>query len=119
MASSSGSILACSAHVRQLFRDTIAQLEPKDGPNGPPESMTLARDVADALDRFSLWAGNLGALLPLTSRLSLDQRLADAPETSERICEVLDDLGEAVSDCKSTQHPFLTMIEPAVRYHMC
>ncbi|KLU83002.1 hypothetical protein MAPG_02069 [Magnaporthiopsis poae ATCC 64411] len=98
MASSSGSILACSSHVRQLFRDTIAQLEPKGGPNGPSQSMTLARDVTDALDRFGLWAGNLGALLPLTSRLSLDRRLADAPETSERICEVLDDLGEAVSD---------------------
>lgn len=81
--------------------------------------MILARDVTDALDRFSLWAGNLGALLPSTSRLSLDQRLSDAPETGGRICEVLDDLGEAVSDCTLTHQSLLTMIEPAVRHHMC
>lgn len=104
MASPLGSISARSARVRQLFRDAIAQLEPKDGPNFPnrhdpsPSQNILARDVLDALDRFSLWAGNLGALLPSTSRLSLDQRLSDAPETSERICEVLEELGEATSD---------------------
>ncbi|KAL8379409.1 hypothetical protein RB599_009001 [Gaeumannomyces hyphopodioides] len=91
MASSLGSISARSAHVRQLFRNAIAQLGPKGGPSfshrhdpGPSQNI-LARDVTDALDRFSLWAGNLGALLPSTSRLSLDQRLSDAPETSERI----------------------------------
>lgn len=102
-------ISSCSRHVRQLFRDAIAELERRPSPHfqnhhdlsaSPRANDTKAIDVNDALERFTLWAGNTGALLSPTSRLSLDSRLAAAPETLDRVCEVLNDLADAIADCK-------------------
>jgi hypothetical protein len=64
----------------------------------PPE--TRASEVIDILERFTLWAGNLGALLSPQSKLSLDARLSDAPEIREWISEQLKDLQEAIDDCE-------------------
>jgi hypothetical protein len=113
MVSSLESISGRSSRVRQLFQDLIAHLKQQQRheatPNGRgfgstneglSHALALAQDITDSLERFTLWAGNLGALLAPTARLSLDHRLSDAPETSERICEVLDDLAEAISECK-------------------
>ncbi|KAI0381384.1 hypothetical protein F5Y04DRAFT_255358 [Hypomontagnella monticulosa] len=54
--------------------------------------------IDDILDRYLLWAGNLGALHLPTSRLSLDQRLLPNPEIRDEICDFLDDLQEAIDD---------------------
>ncbi|KAI1385762.1 uncharacterized protein F4822DRAFT_354088 [Hypoxylon trugodes] len=54
--------------------------------------------IEDIIDRYSLWTGNLGALHSPKSKLSLDQRLTNAPEVRDQICEFLDDLQEAVDD---------------------
>lgn len=89
--------------------DAIAELERRPSPHfqnhhdlsaSPRANDTKAIDVNDALERFTLWAGNTGALLSPTSRLSLDSRLAAAPETLDRVCEVLNDLADAIADCK-------------------
>ncbi|KAI6254965.1 hypothetical protein MCOR19_008531 [Pyricularia oryzae] len=102
-------ISSCSRHVCQLFRDAIAELERRPRPHfqnhydlsaSPRANDTKAIDVNDALERSKLWAGNTGALLSPTSRLSLDSRLAAAPETLDRVCEVLNDLADAIADCK-------------------
>lgn len=91
------SISARSQHVRQRLQEAVNKKSLLANAASWTKSLA-AIDVSDALERFTLWAGNLGAILPQTSRLSLDRRLADAPETSERICEVLDDLAEAITD---------------------
>lgn len=49
-----------------------------------------------------LWAGNLGAMRQPSSRLSLDQRLANAPEVHGLICRHLADICEAVDDLSGT-----------------
>ncbi|KAI1204105.1 uncharacterized protein F4807DRAFT_448958 [Annulohypoxylon truncatum] len=54
--------------------------------------------LEDLLDRFLLWAGNLGALQDSTSTLSLDSRISSSPEIYEQVCEFLDDLREAIND---------------------
>ena len=61
-----------------------------------------ATTVSDAAQRFTLWTGNMGALRSPTSRLSLDHRLSPAPEVQELVCQLLDDLQEALADRKST-----------------
>lgn len=55
--------------------------------------------VVDCLERFSLWAGNMGAMRnPLTS-LSLDQRLLQATDIRQQIHRQLDEMEEALGDC--------------------
>lgn len=58
--------------------------------------------VDDILDRYLLWAGNLGALHLPTNRLSLDHRLLSTPEIQNEICDFLDDLQEAIDDCEGS-----------------
>ncbi|KAK0631099.1 hypothetical protein B0T17DRAFT_240310 [Bombardia bombarda] len=78
--------------VRQRFSELIVHIKTADK---PPLASTL---VADAFERFALWAGNLGALRRPTSRLSLDYRLSEAPDLREYICEELQDMLEAIQD---------------------
>ena len=75
--------------ARQRLLDLISRIR-DDAPLKPALSDTLAR--------FMLWAGNLGAMRQPSSRLSLDQRLADAPEVHGVICQHLDDICEAADD---------------------
>ncbi|KAL8382715.1 hypothetical protein RB595_006483 [Gaeumannomyces hyphopodioides] len=95
-----------SFRVRQLFRDLIDRLKLEKATSVDAETVKedYARKVVDALDRFNLWAGNIGALLAPTSRLSLDQRLADAPDTREEICQELKELAEAIEDLTEAIH---------------
>lgn len=97
-------------NVRQLLQDAVGQYysgsntyaqnghsefaDKTGGTNNPS-----AIGMTDALKRFTLWAGNLGALLPPTSQLSLDKRPSDAPKTIERIYELLGEFAKAISDC--------------------
>ena len=52
----------------------------------------------DDLDRFKIWAGNIGALLSVGNQISLDHRLRDTPKVSGQIVELLEDLCEALED---------------------
>ncbi|KAK5987005.1 hypothetical protein PT974_11120 [Cladobotryum mycophilum] len=57
--------------------------------------------IIDALERFILWAGNLGALREPKSKLSLDHRASAAPEVREQISQQLDNLMEDIDDLSS------------------
>ncbi|KPM38171.1 hypothetical protein AK830_g8420 [Neonectria ditissima] len=54
--------------------------------------------IEDLLDKFTLWAGSLGALQAPSKKLSLDYRLQAAPDIREQICEYLENLQEAIQD---------------------
>jgi hypothetical protein len=64
--------------------------------------------AADIAERLSLWAGNMGVVSPI-NELSLEDRLSAASETHDHIIEQLDDIHEAVSDCKLSQLACSTM----------
>ena len=99
--------------VRNQFTELstiIHQQASEDGTetNSPP----LA--VADALERFLLWAGNLGALRIPTSRLSLDYRLSEAEDLRDYIFRELDDLLETLHDRTSPVPKCLPGLTPTV-----
>ena len=52
--------------------------------------------VGNELDRFNLWARNIGALQPSEAATSLGHRLRDAPELAEYIGENLDEIRMAL-----------------------
>lgn len=85
------SIADRSWDVRQSILDLLDKSKAVEAPVQPPK-------VEDVLDKFKLWAGNLGALHQAHKRLSLESRLADSPEVQDEICEQLDDLQEAIQD---------------------
>ncbi|KAH8901324.1 hypothetical protein GQ53DRAFT_835174 [Thozetella sp. PMI_491] len=58
-------------------------------------------DITDALERFTLWAGNLGAMRAPSTKLSLDSRVSEAPEIRIQICRQLDYLLEGIEDLTS------------------
>ena len=92
------SIASKSREVKQRFVDLTSHLE------GEKDNSVAIQAAAalDASERFTLWAGNMGAMRPPASKLSLDQRLAPAPEVQELVCQLLDDLAEALDDCMDT-----------------
>ncbi|EHK17604.1 uncharacterized protein TRIVIDRAFT_116979, partial [Trichoderma virens Gv29-8] len=57
-----------------------------------------SREFTDALEKFALWAGSLGALREPTSKLSLEHRLLEAPEIRNQIHKQLDYIIEAIDD---------------------
>lgn len=63
----------------------------------------LLPGLENIVERFILWAGNMGAMHPPHSRMSLDSRLAESPEVRHQISELLEDLYGAVKDCKPTR----------------
>ncbi|KXJ86596.1 hypothetical protein Micbo1qcDRAFT_236887 [Microdochium bolleyi] len=89
-----GTISDRVALVRRLFSGALTEREHSPGTS---HGKIASGDVTDSLDRFVLWAGQLGAQHPAAAHLSLDYRLRDVPEISERICEILDELSQAVS----------------------
>lgn len=85
-----------SHNVRRHFLDLITLTDEEyvvDSPNLQPS------EVVDCLDRFSLWAGNMGAMRNPTSPLSLDERLFEAVDIREQINRQLDEITEAINDC--------------------
>ncbi|KAF2007646.1 hypothetical protein P154DRAFT_419374, partial [Amniculicola lignicola CBS 123094] len=54
--------------------------------------------VNEELDRFSLWVGNIGALHPPESLLSLEKRLHSAEDVLSHILELLGDLKEVTDE---------------------
>ena len=68
-------------------------------------------EVTDEFERFTLWIGNIGALNPPASPMSLEARLREAEDVQTHILELLHDLNEvslergftlflATQDCK-------------------
>ncbi|KAM7204849.1 hypothetical protein V8F33_001438, partial [Rhypophila sp. PSN 637] len=90
--SSPPSIFERCRDVRQQLLGLISRMD-DDGPQKAA--------LSDTMERFMLWAGNLGAMRQPSSKLSLDQRLAKAPEVHGLICRHLDDIGEALDDLSS------------------
>lgn len=64
------------------------------------ETTLAGETVEDILDRFKLWAGNLGALHEPHKRMSLESRLADHPDLQNMISEQLQNIQEAIQDCQ-------------------
>ena len=62
----------------------------------PPQIM-----LRDELDRFKIWAGNIGATLKPESRASLDHRLKDAPGVVRLVIDCLHDLEESLAGSES------------------
>jgi hypothetical protein len=73
-------------------------------PNRQKERVHHAQ-VNDELERFSLWIGNIGALNPPESSLSLEARLLEANYILTHILELLDNLNEAAGECASILNP--------------
>jgi hypothetical protein len=95
--SSSPTISKRCSEVKNLLEGLLAAVskEPRDG-------FSITKDdISNQLDRFLLWAGNLGALRSPKSKLSLDQRLSSAPEVREQILRQFADIEEAVDDRES------------------
>lgn len=89
-------ISAQSHHVRQHFLDLIGLS------NKSHSSLTFglpSAAVVDCLERFSLWAGNMGAMRHPLTPLSLDQRLLQATDIRQQIHRQLDEIEEAIDDC--------------------
>lgn len=87
------SIADRSLEVRQSLLDILDKAR-------TIEAHVEVQKVEDALYRFKLWTGNLGALHQAHKRMSLESRLADSPEVQDQICEQLDDMQEAAQDRK-------------------
>ncbi|KAF2441451.1 hypothetical protein P171DRAFT_392751, partial [Karstenula rhodostoma CBS 690.94] len=51
--------------------------------------------ATEQLERLSLWTGNIGALHPPTSSLSVEARLREADDVRHHVSELLDDLSDA------------------------
>ena len=64
---------------------------------------TLRNAVDNELERFSLWIGNIGALHPPESSLSLEMRLRDGPDLLNYASTLLEDLEEVVNERESVQ----------------
>lgn len=65
--------------------------------------------LEDILYRFKLWAGNLGALHHPEKKISLDNRLLNAPQIAVQICKHLDDLNETINECEI---PYTIIFQP-------
>lgn len=96
MASSKSPIAAQSRQCSDLFDRLSLALGTMDPGNG----MSSAA-CQDEFGRFRIWANNIGALLTLNYRNSLDFRLSRATKVSSRVLEFLGDLEEALNDCKT------------------
>lgn len=75
----------------------------------------LIPGLEDILERFILWAGNMGAWHPPHSRMSLDSRLSESPEVRHQIFQLLKDLYQAIQDCKNAPN-FPGLEFPLIKY---
>lgn len=71
---------------------------PSDIGHLPEQRWLSTEQLRDILTNFKMWAGNIGALHSATDPRSLDARLEDALEVSERLKEVLHELEELLQE---------------------
>ncbi|KAL2067320.1 hypothetical protein VTL71DRAFT_1744 [Oculimacula yallundae] len=80
----------CLAHLERL----VGLLKQPD-----PEHIGLTElEAVDVLDRFRIWAANIGALQDVNMKSSLEHRVRDAPKIAKQITELLDELAESLED---------------------
>lgn len=81
--------------IRQQLIELLSILK-----NGSVQTLTSveAPSIQDALERFMLWAGNLGALRKPTSKLSLDARLASSQDVRLYVGRELEKISKALED---------------------
>lgn len=65
--------------------------------------------LRDTLERFVLWSGNIGALHPACSSLSLETRLHEAHDVLIFILDLLKGLNEAIEERESSMSLFKTL----------
>lgn len=90
------SLAQCTRSIRETFSRTVDAFTSGTAENDRPE---ISKGIADAAERFQLWAGSVGAAVDPQRKISLEWRLRDAPEIKERIYELQSDLIEALDDC--------------------
>ncbi|UKZ93563.1 uncharacterized protein TrAFT101_008474 [Trichoderma asperellum] len=96
-------ISAKSHNVRQHFLDFITLSRESQSSLSPYVSPSA---IVDCLERFSLWAGNMGAMRSPQTPLSLDQRLSQAADIGEQINRQLGEIEEAIDDLTNIiRHP--------------
>lgn len=90
-------------NIRKQLTDLLTALE-----NGSAQVSTTvtSSSIKDVVERFMLWAGNLGALRKPASKLSLDSRLACSSDLRDYICTELEDMSEAIEDRMSLLNPY-------------
>ena len=91
--------------VRQQLRVLINHLEDNGGIKGVSEQEVSSRSITDVLERFLLWAGNLGAFHKPMSKLSLDHRLLNRSDIRRGILRQLNEILEAANECEYWNHP--------------
>ncbi|PKK53123.1 hypothetical protein CI102_2915, partial [Trichoderma harzianum] len=93
-------ISATSQRVRHNFLSLISLVEEQKKKYGSFDLQSSV--ISDYLDRFSLWAGNMGAMHSPHSPSSLDQQLLEAADILEQMKRQLGDIIEAIGDssCK-------------------
>ena len=80
-------------NLAALMRDPNCQLR---------DQLSLS-DVEDALGRFKVWGGNLGAFVTSTSsKRSLDHRLREASQIKDQLIKLLARLSSSLERGKST-----------------
>lgn len=88
-------ISAKSHNIRRRFLDLITLTNEKC----TSDSLSLLPSaIVDSLERFSLWAGNMGAMDSSLAPLSLDQRVVEAVDIRGEIHRQLDEIIEAIGD---------------------
>jgi len=79
----------CQASIRCLVDNS------RNGSDDRPPAFVSIKEINQVQERFNQWAGNLGALHPSTSPLSLGHRLRNSPAIRDGIVKQLVDLGES------------------------
>ncbi|RTE79761.1 hypothetical protein BHE90_005740 [Fusarium euwallaceae] len=92
------SIQQKARQARQKLQELIIHLKKADQIGSSCDHGLSPLAITDVLERFVLWAGNLGAFHGPTTRLSLDYRLSENPEVRDEILTQLGDICEATDD---------------------
>lgn len=84
------------------FDQLINDLKQRESSETDGDSLPISSYiVSDALDRFKLWAGNIGASQEVHMKTSLEARLQHVPDVKTEICQLLEVMNEALDDRKS------------------
>lgn len=91
------------ASVSEQCRSTLGLLKKISSEGWQAENLheeAKCQRANEELERLGLWAGNIGALHPPESPLSIEARLKEAPDVLAHIKELLEDLTEVAGERK-------------------